>query len=152
MATRDKICQDSSICCLFFAEMGLIPAGMPQYYGVAPWNMYPANLIPQQSSQPPPRRPLTPSQQAGENQPPYQVCMIFKTIQIFFSWSHGLAFRLFVRTQIFSTNCIKILCLFDTIDIDSIFNILSVYWAFIHSEQNEFSILFNHMPFCINEM
>lgn len=54
--------------------MGLIPAGMPQYYGVAPWNMYPANLIPQQSSQPPPRRPLTPSQQAGENQPPYQVC------------------------------------------------------------------------------
>lgn len=56
-------------------EMGLIPAGMPQYYGVAPWGMYPANLIPQQSSQPPPRRPLTPSQQAGENQPPYQVCI-----------------------------------------------------------------------------
>lgn len=54
--------------------MGLIPTGMPQYYGV-PWGMYPANLIPQQSSQPPPRRPLTPSQQAGENQPPYQVCM-----------------------------------------------------------------------------
>lgn len=48
---------------------------MPPYYGVAPWGMYPANLIPQQSSQPT-RRPLTPSQQAGENQPPYQVCFI----------------------------------------------------------------------------
>lgn len=59
---------------VIFLEMGLIPTGMPQYYGV-PWGMYPANLIPQQSSQPPPRRPLTPSQQAGENQPPYQVCM-----------------------------------------------------------------------------
>lgn len=35
--------------------------------------MYPANLIPQQSSQPPQRRPLTPSQQSGDNQP-YQVC------------------------------------------------------------------------------
>lgn len=50
--------------------MGLIAAGMPQYYGVAPWGVYPANLIPQQGSQP--RRPLTPSQQAAENQP-YQV-------------------------------------------------------------------------------
>lgn len=44
--------------------------GMPQYYGVAPWGVYPANLIPQQGSQP--RRPLTPSQQAAENQQ-YQV-------------------------------------------------------------------------------
>lgn len=52
--------------------MGLIAAaGMPQYYGVAPWGVYPANLIPQQGTQP--RRPLTPSQQAGENQPSYQV-------------------------------------------------------------------------------
>lgn len=42
--------------------------GMPQYYGM-PWGVYPANLIPQQGSQP--RRPLTPSQTA-ENQP-YQV-------------------------------------------------------------------------------
>jgi len=56
--------------------MGLIPAGMPPYYGVAPWGMYPANLIPQQSSQPP-RRPLTPSQQAGENQPPYQMIQAY---------------------------------------------------------------------------
>ena len=43
--------------------------GMPQYYGM-PWGVYPANLIPQQGSQP--RRPLTPSQQTAENQP-YQV-------------------------------------------------------------------------------
>lgn len=52
--------------------MGLIAAGMHQYYGVAtaPWGVYPANLIPQQGSQP--RRPLTPSQQGAENQP-YQV-------------------------------------------------------------------------------
>lgn len=51
--------------------MGLIAAaGMPQYYNVAPWGMYPANLIPQQGSQP--RRPLTPSQQGAENQQ-YQV-------------------------------------------------------------------------------
>lgn len=59
--------------------MGLIPAGMPQYYGVAPWGMYPANLIAQQNAQPPPqqRRPLTPSQQSGENQPPYQVLYSF---------------------------------------------------------------------------
>lgn len=49
--------------------MGLIAAGVPQYYGVAPW-VYPANLIAQQGSQP--RRPLTPSQQGAENQP-YQV-------------------------------------------------------------------------------
>lgn len=50
----------------------LITAGVPQYYGVAaaPWGVYPANLIPQQQSQP--RRPLTPSQQGAENQP-YQV-------------------------------------------------------------------------------
>lgn len=54
--------------------MGLIAAGMPQYYGM-PWGVYPANLIPQQGSQP--RRPLTPSQQAGENQPPYQVCYTY---------------------------------------------------------------------------
>ena len=41
-----------------------ILTGVPQaYYGVAPW-MYQANLIPQQGSQP--RRPLTPSQQGGE--------------------------------------------------------------------------------------
>ncbi|XP_055310309.1 maternal protein pumilio-like isoform X2 [Sitodiplosis mosellana] len=59
-----------------YIEMGLIPAGMPQYYGV-PWGMYPANLIPQQSSQPPQRRPLTPSQQAGENQPPYQMIQAY---------------------------------------------------------------------------
>lgn len=50
--------------------MGLIAAQMPQYYGVAPWGMYPGNLIPQQSTQP--RRPLTPSQQGAENQS-YQV-------------------------------------------------------------------------------
>ena len=49
--------------------MSLIP-GMPQYC-VAPWGVYPANLIPQQGSQP--RRPLTPSQQGAENQS-YQVC------------------------------------------------------------------------------
>lgn len=49
----------------------LITAGVPQYYGVAaPWGVYPANLIPQQQSQP--RRPLTPSQQGAENQQ-YQV-------------------------------------------------------------------------------
>lgn len=54
--------------------MGLIAAGMPQYYGVAPWGVYPANLIPQQGSQP--RRPLTPSQQGAENQQ-YQVCIMF---------------------------------------------------------------------------
>ena len=51
--------------------MGLIAAQMPQYYGVAPWGVYPGNLIPQQGTQP--RRPLTPSQQGGENQS-YQVC------------------------------------------------------------------------------
>lgn len=51
--------------------MGMIAAAqMPQYYGVAPWGMYPGNLIPQQGTQP--RRPLTPSQQGAENQP-YQV-------------------------------------------------------------------------------
>ncbi|XP_031626222.1 maternal protein pumilio-like isoform X2 [Contarinia nasturtii] len=62
-----------------YIEMGLIPAGMPQYYGVhgVPWGMYPANLIPQQNSQPPPRRPLTPSQPAGENQPPYQMIQAY---------------------------------------------------------------------------
>lgn len=53
--------------------MGLIAAGVPQYYNVAPWGVYPANLIPQQGTQP--RRPLTPSQQGGENQP-YQVNII----------------------------------------------------------------------------
>lgn len=46
-------------------------AQMPQYYGVAPWGMYPGNLIPQQGTQP--RRPLTPSQQAGAENQPYQV-------------------------------------------------------------------------------
>lgn len=52
--------------------MSLIAAGMPQYYGVAPWGVYPANLIPpQQGSQP--RRPLTPSQQAAAENQPYQV-------------------------------------------------------------------------------
>lgn len=61
--------------------MGLIAAaGMPQYYGVAPWGVYPANLIPQQGTQP--RRPLTPSQQAGENQPSYQVGTIVHHIGI----------------------------------------------------------------------
>lgn len=49
--------------------MGLIAAGVPQYYNMAPW-VYPANLIPQQGTQP--RRPLTPSQQGADNQP-YQV-------------------------------------------------------------------------------
>ncbi|KAH8310045.1 hypothetical protein KR044_011151, partial [Drosophila immigrans] len=49
-------------------------AQMPQYYGVAPWGMYPGNLIPQQGTQP--RRPLTPSQQGAENQP-YQVIPAF---------------------------------------------------------------------------
>lgn len=50
--------------------MGLIATQMPQYYGVAPWGMYPGNLIPQQGTQP--RRPLTPSQQTADNQS-YQV-------------------------------------------------------------------------------
>ncbi|BFF88849.1 maternal protein pumilio [Drosophila madeirensis] len=55
--------------------MGMIAAAqMPQYYGVAPWGMYPGNLIPQQGTQP--RRPLTPSQQGAENQP-YQVIPAF---------------------------------------------------------------------------
>lgn len=54
--------------------LGLITAGMPQYYGMPPWSMYPANLIPQPNQQP--RRPLTPSQQGAENQP-YQVCSSF---------------------------------------------------------------------------
>lgn len=41
-----------------------ILTGVPQaYYGVAPW-MYQPSLMPQQGSQP--RRPLTPSQQGGE--------------------------------------------------------------------------------------
>lgn len=53
--------------------MGLIAAGMPQYYGMAPWSVYPANLIPQPNQQP--RRPLTPSQQGAETQP-YQVCLL----------------------------------------------------------------------------
>ncbi|XP_058823446.1 maternal protein pumilio isoform X2 [Topomyia yanbarensis] len=54
----------------------LITAGVPQYYGMAaaPWGVYSTNLIPQQQSQP--RRPLTPSQQAAENQP-YQVISAF---------------------------------------------------------------------------
>lgn len=43
--------------------------------------MYPANLIPQQNSQPPPRRPLTPSQQTAENQAPYQVCSSYSFYQ-----------------------------------------------------------------------
>lgn len=98
-----------------FTEMGLIPAGMPQYYGVAPWGMYPANLIPQQSSQPPPRRPLTPSQQAGENQPPYQVCTL--NVVQFHHRSHIHAHSTFHShatvdrsvylrmKKIFSTNC-----------------------------------------------
>lgn len=52
--------------------MGLIATGMAPYYGVAPWGVYPANLIPpQQGSQP--RRPLTPSQQAAADNQPYQV-------------------------------------------------------------------------------
>lgn len=50
--------------------MSALIAGVPGYYGVAtPW-VYPTNLIPQQGSQP--RRPLTPSQQGGDNQQ-YQV-------------------------------------------------------------------------------
>lgn len=54
--------------------LGMIAAAqMPPYYNVAPWGMYPGNLIPQQSTQP--RRPLTPSQQGAENQP-YQVSTI----------------------------------------------------------------------------
>lgn len=60
--------------------MGLIAAGMPQYYGMAPWSMYPTNLIPQPNQQP--RRPLTPSQQGAENQP-YQVCL-FAFLNLFF--------------------------------------------------------------------
>lgn len=54
--------------------MGLIPAAMPQYYGMGQWSVYPANLIPQPNQQP--RRPLTPSQQGAEN-PPYQVRLTF---------------------------------------------------------------------------
>lgn len=65
--------------------MGLIAAGMPQYYNVAPWGVYPANLIPQQGSQP--RRPLTPSQQAAENQP-YQVNIQYFKIFFIFSNQH----------------------------------------------------------------
>lgn len=49
--------------------MGLIPAGVPQYYNMGPWGVYPAGLIQQQGSQP--RRPLTPSQQGAEQA--YQV-------------------------------------------------------------------------------
>jgi pumilio RNA-binding family len=54
----------------------ILTAQVPQYYGVAPW-VYPApaNLIPQQGSQP--RRPLTPSQQGAENQ---YVSFIFQLI------------------------------------------------------------------------
>lgn len=67
--------------------MGLIAAGVPQYYGMpgmAPWGVYPANLIPQPNQQP--RRPLTPSQQGGENQP-YQVCLfVFFIIFPFKFW------------------------------------------------------------------
>lgn len=80
--------------------MGIIPAGMPQYYNV-PWGMYPANLIPQQSSQPPPRRPLTPSQQAGDNQPPYQVCI--QLTSLFFT-----TFRLIVHDNI--SNELYVIC------------------------------------------
>lgn len=48
--------------------VGLIPG----YYGMTPWGMYPANLIPQQGAQP--RRPLTPNQQVqGAEQQPYQI-------------------------------------------------------------------------------
>lgn len=36
---------------------------IPSYYGMAPWGMYQANLIPQQGAQP--RRPLTPNQQTA---------------------------------------------------------------------------------------
>ncbi|XP_037036673.1 maternal protein pumilio isoform X3 [Bradysia coprophila] len=54
--------------------MGLIAAGMPQYYGMAPWSVYPTNLMPQPNQQP--RRPLTPSQQGGDNQP-YQLISTF---------------------------------------------------------------------------
>lgn len=59
--------------------MGLIAAQMPPYYGVAPWGMYPGNLIPQQGTQP--RRPLTPSQQGAENQS-YQVSFYNKILQL----------------------------------------------------------------------
>jgi len=57
--------------------MGMIAAAQMPYYGVAPWGMYPGNLIPQQGTQP--RRPLTPSQQGAENQP-YQVRYIARTL------------------------------------------------------------------------
>lgn len=53
--------------------MGLIPTPVPQYYNL-PWGCYPAGLIQQQGTQPPPpRRPLTPSQQPGADTQPYQV-------------------------------------------------------------------------------
>lgn len=61
--------------------MGLIAAQMPQYYGMAPWSVYPANLMPQPNQQP--RRPLTPSQQGAEN-PPYQVCLFAFSVFCFF--------------------------------------------------------------------
>lgn len=53
--------------------MGLIPTPVPQYYNL-PWGCYPAGLIQQQpGTQPPPRRPLTPSQQPGADAQSYQV-------------------------------------------------------------------------------
>lgn len=56
--------------------MGLIPAGVPQYYNMGPWGVYPAGLIQQQGSQP--RRPLTPSQQGAEQA--YQVSFLSLTL------------------------------------------------------------------------
>ena len=44
------------------------PSVVPQYYGVGPWTVYPAGLLPQappQAAAPPPRRPLTPSSAAA---------------------------------------------------------------------------------------
>lgn len=52
--------------------------GMPQYYGVPQFNVY--ATIPQQGSQP--RRPLTPSQQAPENQ---QFQVINDSLSCFYS-------------------------------------------------------------------
>lgn len=54
--------------------IGLMTQMPPYYSHVAPWHVYPGNLIPQQGTQP--RRPLTPSQQGAESQS-YQVNLLF---------------------------------------------------------------------------
>lgn len=65
----------------------------PPYYGMPPWPVYPAGLIPQQGTQP--RRPLTPSQGA-ENQP-------FVSIIVYISMLHR--WLLFTNKTCVSYNC-----------------------------------------------